>query len=431
MSAKPKISVVAATRNDNHGGDLNRRMQLFVDGLFEHTERLSFSIEIILVDWNPPDDKGPLAEALNWDRQGDYCTVKIVEVPREIHSLYNHADKLPMLQMIAKNAGIRRAAGDFILATNVDIIFSNEIMEYMANTELEPDTLYRAVRVDVDNKIREGAALDEVLLYCEENIIRRNLRHYSENVVTKQKTPIYIKNDIKFCEKNRLDNVLFTNACGDFQMMARENWFEIKGYPEFDMYSMNIDSVFAYMAYHSGIKERVIGDIYHMEHHSGFRPEDTESIDDRMKKRGIFSLTYKQFFVFPIRMAADEISPVINTDKWGFGGLPLNETAISGKNIVLPEIWETNFNFNPKTVCDTDYWIDYINRAMQQAECEKPFLSFLTKPMFYNKVRLTGRFLIRLGLGRFVHFFHGVITAVSSSTLSPFRSYSVMLNKKK
>ena len=169
-SAKPKLSIVAATRNDNHGGDLNRRMQLFVDGLFEQCEKFKFFIEIILVDWNPPEDKGPLAGAINWNKQGRYCAVRLIEVPREIHRLYAHADKLPLFQMIAKNAGIRRASGDFILSTNVGIIFTDDIIEYMANAELEPDIIYRAVRVDVENQVPVDAENDEKLLYCKNNI---------------------------------------------------------------------------------------------------------------------------------------------------------------------------------------------------------------------------------------------------------------------
>ena len=51
-NTKPKLSIVAVTRNDNHGGDLNQRMQLFIDGLFEQCEKYKFFAEIILVDWN-------------------------------------------------------------------------------------------------------------------------------------------------------------------------------------------------------------------------------------------------------------------------------------------------------------------------------------------------------------------------------------------
>ena len=48
------LSVVATTRNDNHGGSLTYRMQHFVDGFVEQCKRHQLSAELILVEWNPP-----------------------------------------------------------------------------------------------------------------------------------------------------------------------------------------------------------------------------------------------------------------------------------------------------------------------------------------------------------------------------------------
>ena len=47
---------------------------------------------------------------------------------------------------------------------------------------------------------------------------------------------------------------LHLNACGDFQLMAREHWFALLGYPEFQMFSMNIDGLFSSIAYYAGIR---------------------------------------------------------------------------------------------------------------------------------------------------------------------------------
>ena len=41
----------------------------------------------------------------------------------------------------------------------------------------------------------------------------------------------------------RRQSFIHTNACGDFTLMAREHWFDLRGYPEFDLFSMNLDSV--------------------------------------------------------------------------------------------------------------------------------------------------------------------------------------------
>src|SRR5581483_6535465 len=60
---------------------------------------------------------------------------------------------------------------------------------------------------------------------------------------------------------------LHTNASGDFQLAAREHWFNLRGYAEFDMYSMNIDSLFSFTAQYGGLIEEFLGDpmrIYHI-----------------------------------------------------------------------------------------------------------------------------------------------------------------------
>src|SRR5262249_16517582 len=46
--------------------------------------------------------------------------------------------------------------------------------------------------------------------------------------------------------------LLHTNACGDFTLMAACHWWDIRGYPEFEIYSFNIDSLGCHMAHHAG-----------------------------------------------------------------------------------------------------------------------------------------------------------------------------------
>ena len=50
-----------------------------------------------------------------------------------------------------------------------------------------------------------------------------------------------------FLRDHRPDS-LHVNACGDFQLMAREHWDELRAYPEFETFSMNIDGLFSDIA---------------------------------------------------------------------------------------------------------------------------------------------------------------------------------------
>ena len=58
----------------------------------------------------PSGDRPPLAEVLDLPPAAA-LPVRIIEVPHETHATLDHADRLPLFQMIAKNVGIRRARG--------------------------------------------------------------------------------------------------------------------------------------------------------------------------------------------------------------------------------------------------------------------------------------------------------------------------------
>jgi len=74
--------------------------------------------------------------------------------------------------MIAKNVGIRRARGRYVLATNVDVILSDELMRSLRPGRLDPQCLYRADRHDVDIRPQTRDALTDLLTDCRDNVVR-------------------------------------------------------------------------------------------------------------------------------------------------------------------------------------------------------------------------------------------------------------------
>ena len=102
--------------------------------------------------------------------------MRFIEVPAEVHQRYQHAAALPLYQMIGKNVGIRRARGRFILATNIDILFSNELAAFLGEQRLEPNRMYRVDRYDAMSDVPADAPLDEQLAYCRTHLIRVNRR---------------------------------------------------------------------------------------------------------------------------------------------------------------------------------------------------------------------------------------------------------------
>src|ERR1035438_56608 len=168
----PYLSVVVTARNDDHGGNLLRRMQIFADAWINQAKRHHLPSELILVEWNPPPDRERLVTALRWPPDTGPCKVRVIEVPSEVHARYYHSTALALYQMIAKNVGIRRARGEFILATNIDIVFSDELMMFLAERRLEKGHMYRIDRTDVMSDVPVNDPLDEQLAYCSNNLIR-------------------------------------------------------------------------------------------------------------------------------------------------------------------------------------------------------------------------------------------------------------------
>jgi hypothetical protein len=151
-------------------------MQAFVHGWLAQSERTGLPSELIIVEWNPPADRPHLRDVLHWPGEWKACEVRFIEVPPEVHRRYAHSEALPLYQMIAKNAGIRRARGQFILATNIDILFSDELVDFLAEKHLESGRMYRIDRHDVMGRVTDRSSLAEQLAYCRTHILRVSTR---------------------------------------------------------------------------------------------------------------------------------------------------------------------------------------------------------------------------------------------------------------
>jgi len=125
---------------------------------------------------------------------------------------------------------------------------------------------------------------------------------------------------------------LHTNACGDFTLMARERWFDLRGYPEWDMYSFHIDSVLCYAAHHGGAREVVLKEplrIYHIEHGhgSGWTPEGEGQLFERLRARGVPWLEYEDLAAWTVQMRRLDCPMIFNQEGWGLGKLELREAT--------------------------------------------------------------------------------------------------------
>lgn len=359
------LTVVATSRNDDHGGNLLHRMQLFVDGLIAQCNRHNLDAELILVEWNPPDDRPRLSAALRWPKSTGMCDVRIIEVPTAIHNRFQHSAGLPLFQMIAKNVGIRRARGRFVLATNIDIIFSDELMQFIAREPLQPATVYRIDRYDVYGDVPLDLPIDELLVYCRRHVLRVNRQPYSKNLLNGETIRIartvnpytFLKTYLQDWQKNRrskrslplmvfrylntcyrrlnpiLPSRLHTNACGDFTLMDVDSWHALRGYWEWEGYSMHLDTHLLVTANLTGINQWILPDpmrIYHIEHEigSGFTPEGMGVLQERMQKKGIPMLDFHKVEAWAGQLRKRKTRIDYNDEDWGLANVDLPETPV-------------------------------------------------------------------------------------------------------
>ena len=167
----PYLSVVVTSRNDGHGGNPLARLQAFVNTFDAQCRRFGLDAELIIVEWNPPPDRPRLHQVV---RRPEGCAfpLRYIEVPNPLHERLPRAGVLPLFQMIGKNAGIRRARGRFVLATNIDIIFSNELVEFFASGRLRPGVMYRVDRHDIESNYPVEAPLDDQMAFCQSHHLR-------------------------------------------------------------------------------------------------------------------------------------------------------------------------------------------------------------------------------------------------------------------
>lgn len=338
---KPYLSIVAASRNDDHGGNILKRMRLFVSGLIQQANRYKLNLELILVEWNPPLDRPFLHEILPKPTNGDYLSVRYIQVPAEIQKEYRRAREIPLFQMIAKNVGIRRANGEFVLSTNIDLLFSDELFALLANRNLRKDSYYRANRCDVPDRIDPEWDIERQLKWCSENVIRclgRDMRFKNVNIEL-----IGFDNQTSWIKKWTVDKMalgmrlfwpkekqkfyqLDSYACGDFTLISKDAWMKMNGYPELDLYSIHVDTLGLIALNILGYKQNVLPGsacTYHIDHPNGWESmnpfEKIEFLQERpgidyslVLELGLYALKKKE----PFRL---------NTDNWGYADRSFSE----------------------------------------------------------------------------------------------------------
>ena len=222
----PYLTIIATGRNDDFGGDFNGR---FFRALhFNHQQLVAAGIthEFVFVEWRPI-DRRPLLASLLADEFAEVSSLSLRSfvVDPAYHDALSLNPRLQFQEFIAKNVGIRRARGEFVLTTNTDIYFSRGVIARLKETALEPGVLYRAARHDLMSALDVSDIGWDVL------------------------------EDERNCEiVNAIRPPLFTNASGDFLLIDHQTSQQIRGFNEvYRVAKIHIDGNFCMKAYVSDI----------------------------------------------------------------------------------------------------------------------------------------------------------------------------------
>ncbi len=126
---------------------------------------------------------------------------------------------------------------------------------------------------------------------------------------------------------------LHTNACGDFTLLSRDDWFSLRAYPEFPIWPMHIDALFCYAAHHAGVRESILREpmrIYHVEHSSGagWTPEGEQERVARIRSKGLSELSYPAFVKWVDLMRRYDSPLIFTRENWGLGDFVLPEESV-------------------------------------------------------------------------------------------------------
>ncbi len=140
------ISIIICGRNDNYGGNFNDRLFSTVSYNLAEFRRREIACELIFVEWNPVEGTPLLSDEI----AERYPEARCFVMGELIHRLVSENRHISVFEFHAKNAGARRARGDWLLFTNPDNFFGSDVFDFLQKGELDPRAFYRAARVQID-----------------------------------------------------------------------------------------------------------------------------------------------------------------------------------------------------------------------------------------------------------------------------------------
>jgi len=261
------VSIIVVGRNDNYGGDFSNRLRTTLDWNLSHIPHS----ELIYIEWNKIKDK---PSDCTWIAER-YTNAKCYVVPQEIHQLFSQNSSMPVMEYLAKNIGIRKAATDWILMVNADVFIGNDVLRNI--NQLNINTAYATHYVSIK---WDGKPLTDHHQQDKKNVV------------------------IKFPAPQRLGSVV-----GNFILTHKNNWLKATGYDEnLKNVRAGVDRNGLDQLLYLGLKTQVLGSHYHLDH-----PESIiHGMNETHGEHHFKNIPYKNpenwgFINYPLKQIGDRI----------------------------------------------------------------------------------------------------------------------------
>lgn len=329
-SSQPYLSLVLTGRNDNYGGDFRSRLQHCITNAFQQLSAAEIASEIIFVNYNPTDENEPIERFINWPKSTAMVSLRIITVPDYIHQQLvadGTRKNVPVLEYMGKNAGIRRATGEFILSMNPDIILTEDVVKELK--QLRKDSYYRADRIDFNGNLNGEHELKRVFLKGHDfpittldELAGLRFRNYRENawkcftpqisgLLNRFSKPVYYEHTA---------NRYHCNVSGDFMLMHRSRWMQLHAHHEHTVLALHVDSLMVVQAASSGLKEKVLKNpIFHQEHERRY---------DATQENPQYKRAYDHFEQQSKIMLNNQAAEIYNDNQWGLSNFELPELKL-------------------------------------------------------------------------------------------------------
>jgi hypothetical protein len=219
------VSIIVVGRNDNYGGDFSLRLKTTIDWNLKQLP----GAELIYVEWNRIPEKD---SDCTWIEKR-YPNSKCYSVSNTVHQTITANPKMPVMEYFAKNIGMRKASGNWLLMINADCLIGNDTLKKLE--KLSKNYVYGTNYVSF--KWDEKPISNEQL--------------YNKNLYT-----------VTFAAPANMGAVV-----GNFILTHKNNWLKATGYDEtLTNVRAGVDANGLKQLLYMGIRQAVLGKHYHLDH---------------------------------------------------------------------------------------------------------------------------------------------------------------------